>query len=224
MARMIPTKVTLGGQAAVDPYWWLHDKSDPAVIQYLKAENAYTATIMKPTEKLREKLYKEMSDRLPAINETVPYREGDWWYSTLNSQDKDYPVYLRRLGSPTGPSQIVMDANVLAAGHAFFDYRSGSVSDDGNLLAFATDITGNRQYVLQVKDLRDSSLRADTIRLVDSFEWAADNKTLYYVKENSAKRGDRLYRHLLGQATENDELLYEEKDEQFSISIAHAQT
>lgn len=217
---MIPTQVILGGQPVVDPYWWLRDKSDPAVIQYLKAENAYTAAIMKPTEKLQDKLYKEMSDRLPAVNETVPYREGNWWYSTLNSQDKDYPVYLRRHGSPTAPTEIVMDANLLAAGHTFFDYRSGSVSDDGNLLAFATDITGNRQYVLQVKDLRDGTLRADMIRLVDSFEWAADNKTLYYVKENSAKRGDRLYRHLLGQPTENDELLYEEQDEQFSISIA----
>ncbi len=220
VAKRIPTQVMQGGEAVIDPYWWLRDKSDPAVIQYLKAENAYTATIMKPTEKLQDRLYKEMSDRLPAINETVPYRDGEWWYSTLNAQDKDYPVYLRRHGSPGASAQTVMDANVLAAGHAFFDYRPGSVSDDGNLLAFATDITGNRQYVMQVKDLHDGTLRGDTIRLVDSFDWAADNKTIYYVKENSAKCADQLFRHVLGQPVEMDKLLYEEKDEQFSISVA----
>lgn len=220
VAKVIPTKVVLGGQTVTDPYWWLRDKSDPAVIEYLKSENAYTAIIMKPTERLQERLYYEMSNRLPVVNESVPYRDGDWWYSVVHSQDKDYPVYVRRHGSSTAPPQIVTDANALAAGHAFFDYLPGSVSDDGNLLAFSTDITGNRQYVMQVKDLRDGAVRADTIRLVDSFDWAADNRTLYYVKENSAKRAARLYRHVLGQPVEHDELVYEEKDEQFSISLS----
>ena len=187
-AKVEPKTVSLGGKNVVDDYWWLRDKSNRQVIAYLNAENAYAARLMKPTERLQERLFEEMSDRFPSVNETVPYREGEWWYSVRNQEDRDYPIYLRRPVSATSTPQVVMDVNKLAEGHAFFEYHTGSVSDNGNLLAFATDITGNRQYVLRVKDLRDDHLLPDSMDRVDSFEWAADNKTLYYVKEDDAKR------------------------------------
>jgi oligopeptidase B len=217
LAKVVPAEVMLGSKKVVDDYWWLRDKSNPAVIEYLNAENAYTDAAMKPTEALQKKLYDEMSDRLPDESETVPYRAGDWWYSTRHGLD--YPVFLRRRGSPKADPEVIADVNKLAEGHKFFEYNEGAVSDDGNLLAFSTDTTGGRKYLMQVKDLRNGELLADVINMVDSFDWAADNKTIYYTKQNDAKRPDRLYRHVLGTAADADALVYEEKDEQFVLQV-----
>ena len=111
-----------------------------------------------------------MSDHLPDVNETVPYRVGEWWYSSRHEQD--YPIYERRKGSPKAEPAVIADVNELAKGHKFFDFVQGPVSDDGNLILFATDITGNRQYVLQVQDLGTGKC-CWTIRIerVDSFAW-----------------------------------------------------
>jgi oligopeptidase B len=219
-AKTVPMQLTLGGQPVTDEYWWLRNKSDPEVIRYLKAENAYTDAVMKPTQALQQRLYDEMLARIQETDESVPYREGEWWYSHRTEKGKQYGIFVRRRGSPDAQAQVLNDVNALAAGHPFFDYAAGAVSDDGNLLAYSTDTTGSRQFVLRVKDLRDGHLLPDEVRLVDEIAWGSDNKTLYYVKEDEAnKRSYRLYRHVLGSPVERDELLYEEKDELFSISL-----
>ena len=137
-----------------------------------------------------------MSDRLLEDDETVPYQVGEWWYSSHH--ENQYPVYVRRHGAPDARAEEIEDVNKLAKDHNFFDYAQGPVSDDGNLIAFATDVTGNRQYQLQIKDLRNGSVLPDKLSLADSFAWATDNKTLYYVSEDDAKRDYRLFRHELG--------------------------
>jgi oligopeptidase B len=221
VAMRAATNVSLGGQMVTDDYWWLRNRDDPRVIAYLKAENAYTDAMLRPTEPLRDKLYNEMLARIRETDESVPYRIGGWWYSSRTEQGKQYPIYLRRQGSPTAPPMVIADVNAMAAGLAFFDYQSGEVSPDGNLLAFSTDSTGNRQYVLQVKDLRTGTLLADKVPTVAAYTWMADSRTLFYVKEDDSKRGYRLYRHALGSAVDNDPLLYEEKDQEFSIDVSH---
>lgn len=219
MAQRRPTTVNLGGQMVTDDYWWLRNKQDPAVLQYLSAENAYTTAVLKPTEALQQKLYDESMARLPEVNEGVPYRIGDWWYSVRDQDAQDYPVYLRRKGSPTTQPVVIADLNAMAKGHDYFDFASEEVSPDGNLMAFSTDITGNRQYVLQVKDLRSNASLKDQIPRVDSFTWMQDNRALYYTRQDDAKRAYRLYRHALGSPVERDDLVYEEKDVTFSISV-----
>ena len=219
VASIIPKKVDLGGVPVVDNYWWLRDKSNPAVLAYLNAENAYTDSAMKSTELLQQQLYLEMLGRIRETDESVPYKDGDWWYSRRMEKGKQYPIYLRRKGSNVAGPHVIVDVNELATGHPFFSYESSAVSDDGNLLAYSTDVTGNRQYVLQIKDLRNNFTLPDAIQIVDGFAWAADNQTLYYVKEDESKRGNRLYRHTLGKPVDSDAMLYEEKDEEFSLSL-----
>src|ERR1700733_14961308 len=77
-AKVVPEQVKLGGQVVTDNYWWLRKKDDPAVINYLNAENAYTDEVMAPTKPLQEKLFNEMAGRLPDVNESVPYQDGNW--------------------------------------------------------------------------------------------------------------------------------------------------
>jgi oligopeptidase B len=199
----------------VDNYYWLREKSNPDVIACLEAENAYTAAVMKPTEPFQAALYKEMLGRIKQTDLSVPYRLGDYFYYTRTEQGKQYPIHCRKRGSLEGKEEVTVDLNELAKGQKFLSMAAHVVSDDGNLLAYSTDVTGFREYTLYVKDLRTGELLPDRIKKVGAVMWAADNKTLFYVTEDAAKRPYRLYRHTLG--GKEDELVQEEKDELFRL-------
>jgi oligopeptidase B len=205
------------GDARTDNYFWLREKPNPEVRKYLEEENSYTAAIMKPTEKFQEKLYSEMLGRIKQTDLGVPYRLGGYWYYSRTEQGKQYPIHCRKHGSLEAPEEITLDLNELAKGHKFLSLGSFVVSDDGNLLAYSTDVTGFREYTLHVKDLRTGKLLPDQIHRVDFPQWAADNKTLFYVTEDAAKRPYRLHRHMLGSS--QDELIYEEKDELYRLVV-----
>ncbi len=218
IARRIPHQNTVHGQTRVDDYHWLRDKESPEVLSHLKAENAYTAAMMKPSLPLQKFLYKEMLKRIKETDVDVPYREGGHFYYSRTQKGKQYRIFCRKAGSLDAPEAVILDANEAAKGHKFFSLGLLDVSPDGNLLAFSSDVTGFREYTLQVKDLRSGELLPERIEKIRSAAWAVDNRTLFYVREDSAKRAHRLYRHRLGEL--NDELVYEEEDTRFSISIS----
>jgi len=144
-------------------------------------------------------------------------------YYSRTVEGKQYPIYCRKTLAPDAPEQILLDLNDLATGQKFMDLGSYTVSSDGNLLAYSTDNTGFRQYTLRVKDLRTDQLLPDRIEKTVSVAWAADNKTLFYIVEDHAKRPYRLYRHALG-STDPDPLIYEEKDEKFSLDVERSRS
>ena len=216
-ARRISRIDTVHGERRVDDYFWLRGKDDPEVIAYLRAENAHTDAVMKPSAALADTLYAEMLARIKEDDQTVPYRRGDYFYYSRTEQGKQYPILCRKLGSVDAPEEVTLDLNALAAGHPFFALGMAVVSDDGHLLAYTTDLTGFRQYTLSVKDLRTGSLLPDRIEKVVSIAWAADDRTLFYVTEDAAKRPYRLYRHVLGAAA--DDLVYEETDALFNLGV-----
>ena len=205
------------GDRRADDYFWLRGKDDPEVMAYLRAENAHTEAVMKPSAALVDTLYAEMLARIKEDDQTVPYRRGDYFYYSRTEQGKQYPILCRKLGSVDAPEEVTLDLNALAAGHPFFALGMAVVSDDGHLLAYTTDLTGFRQYTLSVKDLRTGALLPDRIEKVVSIAWAADDRTLFYVTEDAAKRPYRLYRHVLGAAA--DDLVYEETDALFNLGV-----
>ena len=205
------------GDRRADDYFWLRGKDDPEVMAYLRAENAHTEAVMKPSAALADTLYAEMLARIKEDDQTVPYRRGDHFYYSRTEQGKQYPILCRKLGSVDAPEEVTLDLNALAAGHPFFALGMAVVSDDGHLLAYTTDLTGFRQYTLSVKDLRTGALLPDRIEKVVSIAWAADDRTLFYVTEDAAKRPYRLYRHVLGAAA--DDLVYEETDALFNLGV-----
>src|SRR5947199_7250055 len=200
----------------VDDYLWLRDKKNPEVKAYLESENAYTDAVMKPTEPLQKKLYDELLARVKETDVDVPYKYGDYWYYARTEAGKQYPIRCRRKGSMEAPEEALLDLNELAKGQTFMAVAAYQVSDDGNLLAYSTDNNGFRQYTLAVKDLRSGKLLSDHIEKTGSVAWANDNKTIFYTVEDSAKRQYRLYRHTVG-TTGPDDLIYEEKEERFSV-------
>ncbi len=215
VAKKVPKVNEYHGERLVDDYFYMREKTNPDVISYLTAENAYTDAVMKPTEAFQKALYDEMLARIKQTDLSVPYREGNFWYYSRTVEGKQYPIYCRKMRSLEAAEEIILDVNLLAEGQKFMQLGALTVSDDGNLLAYSTDNTGFRQYKLQVKDLRNGQLLPDTVERTVSIAWAADNDTLFYTTEDDAKRPYRIYRHRLG-APEHD-LLYEEKDEMFRI-------
>lgn len=216
VAKKVPKITEINGRKLVDNYYWLRDKPNPEVKAYLEAENGYTDAVMKPTEPLQKKLYNEMLSRIKETDVDVPYKEGDYFYYSRTEAGKQYQIRCRKKSSLDAPEQVLLDINELAKGQVFMGVDAYTVSEDGNLLAYSTDSTGFRQYVLHVKDLRSGQVLADHAEKVGSVVWANDNKTLFYTVEDSAKRQYRLYRHTVG-TSDTDSLVYEEKDERFNV-------
>jgi oligopeptidase B len=217
MVSKEPRIETLHGDRRQDDYFWLREKEDPEVIAHLEKENSYAEEFLAPTKPFQEKLYKEMLGRIKETDLSAPYRKGAHWYYHRTEEGKQYKTYCRKKGSLEAAEKIVLDLNVLAEGHPFMDLGDYEVSDDGNYLIYSTDPTGFRVYTLQVKDLRTGEVLPDTAEDVGSAAWASDNKTFFYTTKDSTKRPYRLYRHVLG--GKKDDLIYEESDELFRISV-----
>ncbi|MBW8782415.1 MAG: S9 family peptidase [Verrucomicrobia bacterium] len=221
VAPKIPKDVSVHGDKRIDDYFWLRDLKNPAVLDYLKAENAHTEAVTAPTKPLQETLYRELLGRIKQTDLSVPYHKKGYWYYTRTEEGKQYPVYCRKPGSLEGAEEIMLDVNVLAVGEKFMEIGDLDVSDDGRLLAYSVDRNGHRDYEVFVKDLRTGALLPQKIGTASSLEWAADNDTLFYTQEEPvSKRSCRLLRWALG--TGKHKLLYTEKDEQYDLDLGRS--
>src|SRR5205823_4908669 len=154
---------------------------------------------------------------------SAPFSKDGYWYYTRTEKGKQYVILARRKGSPDAKEQVLLDVNQLAEGKKFMQLGSWEVSDDGNLLAYTTDETGFRQYDLHVRDLRTGKERPDRAARVDTLAWSRDARYLFYVQEDPvAKRPWQLYRRAVGAA--KDDLVYEEKDEMFSLEVSRSRS
>ena len=219
VAKMLPQKTILHGDIRTDNYAWLQNKNDPQVLSYLGRENAYTQRIMSQTEQLQKKLYQEFIARVQETDESLPVFDRGYYYYERTQQGLQYPIVCRKKASLSAQEQIVLDLNQMAKGKKYFALGTYRISDNGQLMAYVTDITGFRQFSLYVREVDSAVAPKPIIDKVTSFGWAQDNQTLFYTVEDSAKRPYRLYRHQLGQSTSQDQLMFEETDKRFRISI-----
>ncbi len=218
LAAKKPKDVSLHGDTRIDDYFWLREKTSPAVLAHLRAENAYTEAVTAPIVPLRDTLYSEMVARLKETDANVPAKKGEWWYYSRTEKGKQYPIYCRKHRTTDAPEQVILDVNALAQGEKFMSVGRQVVSDDGHLLAYSVDHTGYRQYQLRVKDLRTGATVAQSIGQASSFVWAADHDTIFYVQEDPvSKRRFHLGRWTL--STGKQAWLYEEKDEIFDLAV-----
>ena len=205
------------GATVVDPYYWLREKSNPKVIEYLKAENAYTEAMTKAMQPFAEALYKEILGHIKQTDLSVPVKKGAYTYYSRTEEGKQYSIQCRRGIGEGAAEEVLLDLNALAEGKAFMGLGEFEVSEDARRLAYSTDYSGFRQYTLYVKDLATGETSAGLAERVTSVAWAADNKTLFLVTEDEVtKRSNQLWRLELGG---KPELLYEEKDELYSIGV-----
>ncbi|KPL18788.1 MAG: protease 2 [candidate division Zixibacteria bacterium SM23_81] len=221
MARVIPKADTLHGDVRIDNYHWLRERTNPEVIEYLEAENEYTQAMTKHTRKMQEYLFKELKGRIKETDMSVPEKIGQFYYYTRMEVEKDYPVYCRKRGNLGAEEEVLLDQNLLARGHDYYEIGAFKVSPDHRLLAYSVDTTGAEIYTVSVKDLQTGELLEDKIeRAYDDLEWANDNETIFYSTLDEALRPYKLYRHTLGTDQSEDVLLYHERDEMFYLELS----
>lgn len=223
VAKRVPHAQEWHGAKFEDPWFWLREKQSPDVRAYLEAENAYAKAMTAAQKPFEETLYQEFVGRVQQTDLSVPTRVRGFCYYNRTVEGLQYPIACRKPAKADGTmdeaaaEQVMLDANELGKGLAYFGIGGAEVSDDDQQLAYSTDTTGFRQYVLHVKDLRTGAVQKDLAERVTSFEWAADGKTIFYVTEDAVtKRSDTLWRLELGKAPEQ---VWREKDEVFSIGV-----
>ena len=233
IAKQVPTPRTYHGDTVIDPYAWLADPKDPEVIAYLEAENGYTETQTEHLGRLRSAVFDEIKARTQETDLSVPVRKGNWWRYSRTEEGKQYAISCRRLvrdgevsppmpegGKPLDGEEILLDGNVLAEGKAFFSLGALSVSPDGKLLAYSTDFAGDERYTLRIKDLATGQTLADEVpNTSHGCAWSLDGSALFYVTVDDAWRPYRVWRHLLGTATADDVVVFEESDEKFWLGV-----
>jgi len=222
VAEKEPKEFIAHGDIRIDEYYWLNQRENPKVLDYLNAENSYLNTMMSGTKDLRDKLYNEMKGRIKEKDESVPYKDNGYWYYARFEEGKQYPYYCRKKESLNAPEEIMLDQNQLAEGFKYYSIGSRAVSDNNELLAFTVDSVSRRLYGLQVKNLVTGMVYPEIITNVegDSICWAADNKTIFYTKKDvTTLLPFQIWRHEMGTDPAHDVMVYEEKDNRFYIGV-----
>jgi oligopeptidase B len=211
-----------------DPYYWLRDdeRTNPEVLAYLAAENAYWERCTAAGKPFENALYEEIISRVKQDDSSVPYRMHGYWYHTRFAPGQEHPIFGRRKGSLEAPEDVMLDANLLAVGHDYYRIGAMEISPDSEWLAFCEDTVGRRQYTLRFKNLRTGEILDTAISDVESdLAWANDNRTILYVaKDPETLLGLYVKKHVLGQDPRHDTLAFEQTDKSFYTGVSKSKS
>jgi oligopeptidase B len=228
IAAVRPYTVKSPNGFRTDPYYWLRDdeRSNPEVLDYLRQENGYREQSMLGSKPLENALYDEIIARLKQDDSTVPYRKNGYWYSTRYEPGKEHPIFVRRKQSLDAPEEILLDANVHAAGHGYYRIGTLEISPDSSWLAYCEDLTGRRQFSLRFKNLNTGELLPVVIPDVETdVAWASDNRSVLYVeKDPETLLGIYVKKHVLGTDPTQDALLFEQTDKSFYTGVSRSKS
>ena len=217
-AAIKPKKLVKHGDTRIDNYYWLNQREDQEVLDYLNAENDYTTKVLAHTKGFQGELFEEIKGRIKETDMSVPYKKNGYWYYTRYEEGKEYPIYCRKPQTLDNQEEVMLNVNEMADGYDYYQVGSISVSPDNQLLAYSVDTVSRRKYTIYIKDLKTGALYKDvTPNTTGSAVWANDNKTFFYTKKDKTLRAFKIYRHKLGNQT--DKLVFHEKDDIYSCYI-----
>ncbi|PWB24487.1 S9 family peptidase [Flavobacterium sp. HTF] len=221
-AKIIPKTLKKHKETRIDNYFWLNDRENPEVIDYLNQENSYYQSMTEHTKEFQNALYEEMKGRIKEDDSSVPYFYNGYYYITRFETGQDYPIFSRKKGSLSAEEEILFNCNELAKGHAYFKLGGLSVSPDNKFASFGVDIVGRRIYTIQIKNLETGEILADKIEnATGGSVWANDNNTIFYTRQDEVTlRADKVFRHKLNTDSKNDVLVFNETDDTFSVSVS----
>jgi len=220
-AKIIPHTLETHGNVRTDNYYWLNQRENPDVIEYLNQENDYYQQSTAHTSAFQKSLFEEMKSRIKEDDESVPYFYNGYFYITRFEKGKDYPIHSRKKGNLEAKEEILFDCNVMAKGFTYFNLAGLSISEDNTMCAFGVDTVSRRQYTIQIKNLVSGEILPVKLEnTTGGSTWASDNKTLFYSRKDEVTlRADKIYKHKIGSNADNDSLVYFEKDETFDVSV-----
>ncbi|MBL7558849.1 S9 family peptidase [Olleya sp. YSTF-M6] len=221
IAKKVEKQLQIHNDTRIDNYYWLNQREDQEVLDYLNAENNYTESILNHTEGFQKSLFDEMKARIKEDDQSVPYKQNGYWYITRYEEGKDYPIYTRKKESLAADEEILFDCNLMAKGHSYFKLGGLTISTDNTLAAFAVDTVSRRQYTIKIKNLVTGEIYDDVIvNTTGGMTWANDNKTLFYSKKDEVTlRSDKIFKHKLGTDASTDQLVFHEKDETYNTYV-----
>ena len=220
-ANKIAKNLEIHGDTRVDNYYWLNDRENEEVIDYLERENEYYEKMTEHTQAFQKDLFEEMKSRIKEDDESVPYFYNGYYYITRFETGNDYPIYSRKKGSLNAEEEILFNVNDMAKDHSYYNLRGINVSPDNKWVAFGVDTVSRRQYTLYVKNLETGETLPETIaNTTGGSTWANDNETLFYTrKDEQTLRSNEIFRHKRGTESSKDELIYTEEDETYITYI-----
>lgn len=221
VAKIAPKTLEKHGHIRIDNYYWLNERENPEVINYLNQENEYYQKSTAHTKQLQDELFLEMKSRIKEDDSSVPYLYNGYYYITRFEKGKDYPIYSRKKGSLEAKEEIMFDCNEMAKGHAYFNLSGLNVSEDNKWVAFGVDLVSRRQYTIQIKNLETGEILPMKLEnTTGGSTWAGDNKTLFYTrKDPQTLRSDKIYKHTLGTDASADVMVFHEKDDTFNTFV-----
>jgi oligopeptidase B len=209
------------GDVREDNYYWLNDRENEEVIDYLERENDYYEKMTAHTKKFQSDLFEEMKGRIKEDDESVPYKLNGYFYITRYEKGKDYPIYTRKKNSLDAAEEILLNVNEMAEGHSYYNLNGINVSEDNRLVSFGVDTVSRRNYTIYIKNIETGKILKENIPLTTgSATWANDNKTLFYTrKDEQTLRSNEIFRHTLGTTYKADALIFTEEDETFGTYV-----
>ena len=216
-----PKKLKIHNDTRIDNYYWLNERENPEVIDYLNAENSYFEQMTAHTKKFQEDLFEEIKGRIKEEDESVPYKKNGYFYITRYKKGDQYPIYSRKKGNLEATEELLFNVNKLAKGFDYYQIKGMSVSPNNKLVVFGVDTVSRRQYTLQFKNLETNEIYYDNIEnTTGSATWANDNKTIFYTKQDSETlRSYKIYKHVLGTDTADDIEVFHETDATFGTFV-----
>lgn len=221
VAKIIPKTLEKHGDKRIDNYYWLNERENPEVIDYLNKENEYYQKSTAHTKQFQEDLFLEMKSRIKEDDSSVPYLYNGYYYITRYETGKDYPIYSRKKGSLDAKEEIMFDCNEMAKGQSYFNLSGISISEDNKWVAYGVDLVSRRQYTIHIKNLETGEILPVKLEnTTGSSTWAGDNKTLFYTRKDAQTlRSDKIYKHTLGLEASTDVMVFHEKDDTFSTFV-----
>ena len=225
-AKKIPKELKKFDSKRLDNYFWLKDRDDSEVIEYLEKENDYFKKMTSDTEDFQEIIYEEIKNKIKEDDQSVPYFLNGYWYLTKYQKNKNYPVYLRRKLDLNSKDQILFDCNLLAEGYEYFNLSNIKISPNNKFAAYSIDTLSRRLYTIRIKNLQTGEVLNDQIiNTSGGFAWANDNKTLFYTNRDSdTLRNDKILRHEIGTKSKDDKIVFHEKDNTFYTSVSKSKS
>lgn len=215
IARKVPKELVTHGDVRVDNYFWLRDRANPGVIEYIEAENRYADEAMRHADPLKRKLLEELESRMIETDISVPQKMDDYFYYTRSEKGRQYPILCRKKAMLDAEEEVILDENDIAKESVFFTVNMHKVSPDHQMLAYLADTNGSERNTLYVKDLRTGELLSEQIENTSEMEWANDNKTIFYSTMDDAARAYKVFKHVLGTNPKVDVEVFHEKDPAF---------
>lgn len=220
-ADKISKNLEMHGDVREDNYYWLNDRENEEVIDYLERENDYYDKMTAHTKTFKADLFEEMKSRIKEEDASVPYLLNGYYYITRYEKGKDYPIYTRKKGSLKAAEEILFNVNEMAKGHSYYNLSGISISENNKLVSYGVDTVSRRKYTIYVKNLETGEVLDENIPLTTGrATWANDNKTLFYTrKDEETLRSNEIYRHTLGTNPNDDALIFTEEDETFGTYV-----